>query len=78
MELGNRQGQRTDKELRENLPEVKGKRTRDIAAKKSGLGSGKTFESAKKVTETGSPELVKKMDKYDLVVSDYLAIIISS
>ena len=30
-------------------------RTTDIAAAKAGLGSGKTYETAKKVVETGSP-----------------------
>ena len=42
-QLGERQGQRTDK-LGENFPQVEKGRTADIAAKKAGLGSGKTFE----------------------------------
>jgi hypothetical protein len=33
-------------------------RTRDIAAAKAGLGSGKTLEAAQKVVEHGAPELV--------------------
>lgn len=36
--------------------------TRDIAASKAGLGSGKTFEAAQKVVEHGAPELVEAMD----------------
>ena len=37
--------------------------TRDLAAAKAGLGSGKTYEAAKKVVITGAPELVKAMDE---------------
>ena len=36
--------------------------TRDIAAAKAGLGSGKTLEAAQKVVERGVPELVEAMD----------------
>lgn len=39
-----------------------GQKTRDIAAAKSGLGSGKTLEAAQKVVERGIPELVEAMD----------------
>jgi len=44
VELGKRQGQRTDRQLRENFPEVQEGRTRDIAAKAAGFGNGKTYE----------------------------------
>jgi len=37
-------------------------KTRDIAAAKAGLGSGKTLEAAQKVVERGIPELVEAMD----------------
>jgi len=37
--------------------------TRDIAAAKAGLGSGKTLEAAQKVVERGIPELVEAMDR---------------
>lgn len=37
-------------------------KTRDIAAAKAGLGSGKTLEAAQKVVEHGAPELVEAMD----------------
>lgn len=37
-------------------------KTRDIAAAKAGLGSGKTLEAAQKVLERGAPELVEAMD----------------
>lgn len=36
--------------------------TKDIAAAKAGLGSGKTLEAAQKVVERGAPELVEAMD----------------
>jgi hypothetical protein len=36
--------------------------TRDLAAIKAGLGSGKTLEAAQKVVEHGTPELVAAMD----------------
>jgi ParB family chromosome partitioning protein len=37
-------------------------KTRDLAAAKAGLGSGKTLEAAQKVVERGVPELVEAMD----------------
>lgn len=37
-------------------------KTRDLAAAKAGLGSGKTLEAAQKVVEHGTPELVAAMD----------------
>lgn len=39
-----------------------GQKTRDLAAAKAGLGSGKTLEAAQKVVERGVPELVEAMD----------------
>jgi len=62
-ELGNRRGQRTDLELVVNCPQVQGEKTRDIAAKKSGFGSSKTYERAKKVVDNATPELVEAMDE---------------
>lgn len=50
------------KEGPEIFPEAQGD-TRDIAASKSGFGSGKTMEAAKKVVEKGTPELVAAMDE---------------
>ncbi len=38
-------------------------RTKDLAAAKAGLGSGKTLEAAQKVVEHGTPELVAAMDE---------------
>ncbi len=43
--------------------------TRDIAAAKAGLGSGKTYEAAKKVIQTGSPALVSALDEGKLTIN---------
>ena len=69
-EIGSRQGQRTDRQLRANWPEVKpGQRTDDVAAKHAGLGSRKAAERAQRVVETGVPELVVAMDQEEVSVS---------
>lgn len=47
-EIGNRQGERTDVELPDNCPEVApGIETREVAAKKAGFDSYKTYERAR-------------------------------
>ena len=51
-------------------------KTRDLAAAKAGLGSGKTLEAAQKVVEHGTPELVAAMD--DGKVSIHAAAAIST
>jgi ParB family chromosome partitioning protein len=43
--------------------------TKDIAAAKAGLGSGKTYEAAKKVVMEGAPELVKAMDEGKVTIT---------
>jgi hypothetical protein len=53
--------------LKQNRPgnisgSVENGETRDLAAAKAGLGSGKTYEAAKKVVMDGAPELVKALD----------------
>lgn len=61
--VGNRQGQRTDKQLRGKIPEVApGKRTREIAAEKAGFGNDKTYRQAVKVVQNGTPKLIQAMD----------------
>lgn len=60
---GTRQGQRSDLVTSGNIsPSDDAGRTKDIAAAKAGLGSGKTMEAAQKVVERGIPELVEAMD----------------
>ncbi len=62
-EIGKRQGQRTDLEPVQDLPQVPpGTKTREIAAVKAGFSNPRTYQQAKKVTETGAPELVAAMD----------------
>jgi 16S rRNA G966 N2-methylase RsmD len=61
--IGPRQGQRTDR-LRGKSPEVApGTRTREAAAKGAGFGNDKTYRQAAKVVRTGTPELVRAMDR---------------
>lgn len=61
--VGNRQGQQTDKELREKIPEVApGTRTRETAAEKAGFGNDTTYRQAAKVVENGTPKLIQAMD----------------
>jgi len=67
-EIGNRQGQRTDK-LPENFPEVQGKETRQIAAEKAGFGNETTFRQAKKVVSDGIPKLIEQVDAGEIAVS---------
>ncbi|WP_345795205.1 hypothetical protein AAG895_09275 [Thauera sp. JM12B12] len=60
--LNDRKGsnQYVKKEGPEIFPDAHGD-TRDIAAAKAGLGSGKTLEAAQKVIERNIPELVDAM-----------------
>jgi hypothetical protein len=68
--LGNRQGQRTDKELVENFPQVEpGRKTREIAAEKAGFGNDASYRQAKKVVEHAVPELVQAVDEKRIPVS---------
>ena len=61
--LQGRNGVRHDTSAaKEKFPDVTGQ-TRDLAAAKAGLGSGKTLEAAQKVVEHGAPELVAAMDE---------------
>jgi ParB family chromosome partitioning protein len=68
-EIGKRQGQRTDKELPENFPEVGGRETRQVAADKAGFGNETTYRQAKAVVDGGVAELVEKMDAGEVSVS---------
>lgn len=61
--LGKRQGQRTDLGTSGNISGSERGETKDIAAAKAGLGSGKTLEAAQKVVERDIPELVEAMDR---------------
>jgi hypothetical protein len=68
-EIGNRQGKRTDLELVVERPQVKGDKTRAIAAEKAGFGSEVTYRRAKAVVRDGVPELHEAMDDGSLTIS---------
>jgi ParB-like chromosome segregation protein Spo0J len=69
-ELGNRRGQRTDKALPANGPEVvPAKETREIAAQKAGFASTTQFRRAKAVVEKAAPAVIEAMDKGDVSIS---------
>lgn len=81
VEIGNRQGQRTDlnadkqidapdDEPVADMPEVTpGKRTRDIAATKAGFDSTTQYRQARTVVDKAEPELKEAMDKGDISIS---------
>jgi hypothetical protein len=59
--LGNRQGQRSDLELRRNVDEVKG-RTDQLIAAWLGFGSKDSYRQAEKVQLLGSPALIQAVN----------------
>ena len=59
----------------ENLPELPQGDTRDLVAKATGFGNGKTYEQAKKVVQEAAPELVEAMDKGEASVSAAAALL---
>lgn len=74
-EIGRRQGKRTDKALPGNCPEVpKGAETREVAAKKAGLGNSRNLGRAETVVDHGTPALVEAMDKGEVSVSAAAAV----
>ena len=70
-EIGNRQGQRTDKaEPVQNFAQVEpGQKTREAVAKAAGFGNAETYRQAKAVVEKGEAELIGAMDKGDIAIS---------
>jgi hypothetical protein len=62
-QIGNRQGQRADKELVQDFAQVgPGRKTRDAAAERAGFGNHETYRQAAKVVESGTPRLIQAMD----------------
>lgn len=59
----------------ENLPELPQGDTRDLVAKATGFGNGKTYEQAKKVVQEAAPELVEAMDRGEASVSAAAALL---
>lgn len=76
MERGERRGNPNlrkchDSSIVEPVPHLEsGEKTRDIVAKKAGLGSGKTFEQAKTVVDHGIDEVREAMDNDKISVKD--------
>lgn len=68
--VGNRRGQRTDKERVQKIAQVDaGKKTRDEAAEKAGFGNHETYRQASKVVNNGTPRLVLAMDQGKVSIS---------
>lgn len=62
-EIGNRQGQRMDRELVQDFAEVpKGQKTKEFASKRAGFGNRETYRQAEAVVDRAEPELVEAMD----------------
>lgn len=70
-EIGNRQGQRTDRaEPLQNFAEVApGQTTREAVAKAAGFSNAETFRQAKAVVEKADPALVQAMDAGEIAIS---------
>ena len=69
-QVGNRQGQRTDKQLVGKIPQVgAGKKTREVAAEKAGFGNDKTYRQASKVVQNGTARLIQAMDSGKVSIS---------
>jgi DNA-binding transcriptional regulator YdaS (Cro superfamily) len=66
--LGNRQGQRTDRLLRQNVVEVIG-RTDDFIANLLKFGNRQTYKHAKKIFQFGSDELIDAVDQGQVAIS---------
>ncbi len=64
-----RLGERRGKDNRQNVAELKGRRSDDIAAQRAGFGNRTTYEQAKKVVEKAVDEVIAQMDAGDLSVS---------
>lgn len=64
------------KEGKENFPDPAPQgQTRDLVAKATGFGNGKTYEQAKKVVQEAAPELVEAMDRGEASVSAAAALL---
>jgi hypothetical protein len=62
-QIGNRRGQRTDRERVQFFAQVgPGQKTRDAAAERAGFGNHETYRQAARVVESGTPRLIQAMD----------------
>jgi N6-adenosine-specific RNA methylase IME4 len=65
--LGKRQGQRTNR-LVQNFAQVKGRKTRELAAQKAGFGNAETYRQAKLIATSGASELIAAVDASEISV----------
>jgi len=63
------QGELIEAENVQNLAQLEGRKSREIAAEKAGFGNPETYRQARKVTEEAIPELIEAMDKGDIAIS---------
>ena len=69
-QIGNRRGQRTDKQPVQKIAQVgPGEKTREKAAEKSGFGNHETYRQAAKVVANGTPKLIHAMDSGRVSIS---------
>ncbi len=61
-----RQGNRNDLNIVENFPESGNANTRDVVAKKLGIGSGKQYEKEKYIAENADAETLKQWDNEEI------------
>jgi hypothetical protein len=74
--IGNRRGQRTDKQPLQNFAEVPGgKTTREFVAAKAGFGNGETYRQAQEVVNNAISEVVEAMDEGIISPSDAFKIV---
>jgi N6-adenosine-specific RNA methylase IME4 len=59
--LGKRRGQRTLRVV-QNFAQLKGRKTREIAAAKAGFGNSETYRQAKLIAASGASELIAAVD----------------
>ncbi len=64
-----RLGERRGRDNRQNLDEIRGRRSNALAAEKAGFGNRTTYEQAKKVVEKAVDEVIARMDSEQIAVS---------
>lgn len=62
-------GERRGRDNPQNIGELKGRETADIAASKAGFGNPETLRQARAVVSNGTPELVQAMDSGKVSIS---------
>jgi DNA modification methylase/ParB-like chromosome segregation protein Spo0J len=69
-QIGNRRGQRTDRQRVQEIAQVEpGRKTRDQAAERAGFGNHETYRQAAKVIANGTPRLIQAMDEGRVSIS---------